>query len=105
MLYIGPLTVDVSSLYSPLLYYIPALVVAVLESLCAWIYVHVQLHLFKRLSLMAICLMQPDCFWPSIAHCLSKQSVLNSHLSYTATNFWSPKTDLTVSFPLVPYDT
>jgi hypothetical protein len=34
--------------------------------------------------------MQSVCFWPSVAHCLSKQSVLNGHLSFTATNFWSP---------------
>jgi hypothetical protein len=44
--------------------------------------------------------MRPLCFCPSVAHFLLKQSVLNSHLSYTATNFWSPgwllKTDSTV---------
>jgi hypothetical protein len=49
---------------------------------------------------MVICVMQPLCFCPSAAHSLQKQSVLNSHLSYAATNFWSPgwplKTDLTV---------
>jgi hypothetical protein len=38
---------------------------------------------------MAICLRRPVCFGPSVTHCLSKQSVLNGHLSYTATNFWS----------------
>jgi hypothetical protein len=51
-----------------------------------------------HLSLTAICLMRPVCFWPSVAHCQSQQSVLKGHL----TNFWSPgwplKTDLTVLF-------
>jgi hypothetical protein len=50
----------------------------------------------------AICIMQPVCFWPFAAYSLLhlKQSVLKGHLSYMATNFWSPgwplKTDLTV---------
>jgi hypothetical protein len=55
--------------------------------------------------LTVICLQWPSvlcshCFCPSAAHYLLKQSVLNGHLSYTATNFWSPgwspKTDLTI---------
>jgi hypothetical protein len=42
-----------------------------------------------KLSLTAICLMQPVSFCPSAAHSLLKQSALNGHLSYMATNFWS----------------
>jgi hypothetical protein len=41
-----------------------------------------------QLSLTAICLMRLVCFWPSVAHCLSNQSVLNGH---TVTNFWCPE--------------
>jgi hypothetical protein len=45
--------------------------------------------------------MQPVGFCLSAAHSLLKQSVLNGHLSYTATNFWSlgwpRRTDLTVN--------
>jgi hypothetical protein len=45
--------------------------------------------------------MRPLCFCPSAAHSQLKQSVLNGHLSFKATNVWSPgwplKTDLTVS--------
>jgi hypothetical protein len=37
--------------------------------------------------LMVICIMRSLCFCPSAAHSLFKQSVLNGHLSYTATNF------------------
>jgi hypothetical protein len=51
----------------------------------------------------AICLMQPVCFWHSAAQFLLKQSVLTSHLSYTATNFWSlgnpPETDFPILLP------
>jgi hypothetical protein len=41
-----------------------------------------------HLPLTIICVMWPLCFCPSAAHSLLKQSVLNGHLSYTATNFW-----------------
>jgi hypothetical protein len=42
-----------------------------------------------HLPLTVICVTQPLCFCPSAAHSLQKQSVLNGHLSYTATNFGS----------------
>jgi hypothetical protein len=42
-----------------------------------------------HLPLTVICVMWPLCVCPSAAHFLLKQSVLNSHLSCTATNFWS----------------
>jgi hypothetical protein len=61
---------------------------------------YVQSNLSCHLSLTIISVMWPPCFCPSAAHFLFKQSVLNGHLSYTATKFWSPgwplKTDLTV---------
>jgi hypothetical protein len=41
----------------------------------------------NSLYITAICLMQPICFWPSETHCLSRQSILNDHLSYAATNY------------------
>jgi hypothetical protein len=53
-----------------------------------------------HLPLTVVCVMRPLCFCPAAAHSLLKESVLNGHLSYTSTNFWSPgwllKTDLTV---------
>jgi hypothetical protein len=43
---------------------------------------------YGHLPLTVICVMRPLCL--SAAHFLLKQFVLNGHLSYAATNVWSP---------------
>jgi hypothetical protein len=61
---------------------------------CAFtpVYFSVYSHVCPNghLPLTIICVMRPLCFCPAAAHSLVKQSVLNGHLSHTATNFWVP---------------